>query len=572
MADQSIQRFRRVMAVALAHLEGRREEINDLNVFPVADGDTGDNMALTMRAVLEELERLEAESEDGDPKRPEIVRTVARAAMMGARGNSGVILSQIVRGAAEELASPPGRLIDPRLIAAALANAERAAYASIRNPVEGTMLTVAREMAAAVSKKLAHWEQHELSPEASDAEQNALLGAMLGAALEAAGDAVSHTPEQLDVLADAGVVDAGALGLAVMDAVRQRLVEPLLLERDADGEQHRPGRDQRPAVRGRSQQLEQVVAAGHPPRHLNGAGPARSAPQLDRPFAHADLPGRLRICRGSALDRAVGEPEARSMQRAGDAAVGQLALVERPAAVHAAVRQRVDLAAVTRDAARRRRRPRRGATRPRAGPIRAARASSPPARPRTPSGRRRRRARRRGARRGSRSPPARRRPPARAACRRRATPLRRAASDAPNSAVAPAFAAAWTMPARRTSSLAGSASAHSVRPVADAGSANAIPSAIRRSAASRDASPPSQSSSTALVQVPIGRSVSSGCSAWPSHVPLRASFTGPAGTAPRTRFPSARRRRVELLDGGDRVDCLRGRRSWSWRGNTLRRP
>jgi uncharacterized protein len=183
-------------------------------VFPVADGDTGDNMALTMRAVLEELERLEAEN--GDPKRPEIVRTVARAAMMGARGNSGVILSQIVRGAAEELASPPGRLIDPRLIAAALSNAERAAYASIRNPVEGTMLTVAREMSHAVSKKLAHWEQHELAPDASDAQQNALLGAMLAAALEAAGEAVSHTPEQLDVLADAGVVDAGALGLAVI--------------------------------------------------------------------------------------------------------------------------------------------------------------------------------------------------------------------------------------------------------------------------------------------------------------------------------------------------------------------
>ena len=204
------------MSVALAHLEDRREEINDLNVFPVADGDTGDNMALTLRAVLHELERLEAESEGGDPKRPEIVRTVARAAMMGARGNSGVILSQIVRGAAEELASPPGRLIDPRLIAAALSNAERAAYASIRNPVEGTMLTVAREMSHAVSKKLAHWEQHELSPDASDAEQNALLGAMLAAALEAAGEAVSHTPEQLDVLADAGVVDAGALGLAVI--------------------------------------------------------------------------------------------------------------------------------------------------------------------------------------------------------------------------------------------------------------------------------------------------------------------------------------------------------------------
>ena len=78
------------------------------------------------------------------------------------------------------------------------------------------MLTVAREMAHAVSKKLAHWGQHELSPDASDAEQNALLGAMLGAALESATDAVSHTPEQLEVLADAGVVDAGALGLAVI--------------------------------------------------------------------------------------------------------------------------------------------------------------------------------------------------------------------------------------------------------------------------------------------------------------------------------------------------------------------
>ena len=102
------------------------------------------------------------------------------------------------------------------LIAAALSNAERAAYASIRNPAEGTMLTVIREMATAVSQRLAHWEQHRLSPDASDAEQNALLGEMLATALAAAESAVEHTPEQLDVLADAGVVDAGALGLAVI--------------------------------------------------------------------------------------------------------------------------------------------------------------------------------------------------------------------------------------------------------------------------------------------------------------------------------------------------------------------
>ncbi len=215
MADSSIERFKRVVAVACAQLEERRQEINDLNVFPVADGDTGDNMALTMRHVLDELDRLGKEG-DGDPARPEIVRHVARAALMGARGNSGVILSQIVRGAAEELATPPGRLIDPMLIAAALSNAERAAYASVREPAEGTMLTVIREMATAVARRLAHWEQHRLSPDAADSEQNALLGEMLATALAAADSAVEHTPEQLAVLADNGVVDAGALGLAII--------------------------------------------------------------------------------------------------------------------------------------------------------------------------------------------------------------------------------------------------------------------------------------------------------------------------------------------------------------------
>jgi uncharacterized protein len=215
MADSSIERFKRVVAVACAQLEERRQEINDLNVFPVADGDTGDNMALTMRHVLDELDRLGKEG-DGDPARPEIVHHVARAALMGARGNSGVILSQIVRGAAEELATPPGRLIDPMLVAAALSNAERAAYASVREPAEGTMLTVIREMATAVARRLAHWEQHRLAPDAGDEEQNALLGEMLATALAAADSAVEHTPEQLAVLAENGVVDAGALGLAII--------------------------------------------------------------------------------------------------------------------------------------------------------------------------------------------------------------------------------------------------------------------------------------------------------------------------------------------------------------------
>ena len=85
---------------AYTYLDARRNEVNDLNVYPVADGDTGDNMALTMRAVLAELDRIELE-EGEEADRNDLVDAVARAALMGARGNSGVILSQIVRGAAE---------------------------------------------------------------------------------------------------------------------------------------------------------------------------------------------------------------------------------------------------------------------------------------------------------------------------------------------------------------------------------------------------------------------------------------------------------------------------------------
>src|SRR3954467_736999 len=116
MADPSIERFRRVVSAAASHLEDRRQEVNDLNVFPVADGDTGDNMALTMQAVLAELDRLSEQGEIDEIGRDEIVGSVARAALLGARGNSGVILSQLIRGAAEELASRPGELVDPVLV------------------------------------------------------------------------------------------------------------------------------------------------------------------------------------------------------------------------------------------------------------------------------------------------------------------------------------------------------------------------------------------------------------------------------------------------------------------------
>src|SRR3954464_12228247 len=99
MPDPSIVRFRRAVASAYAELEGRRQEVNDLNVFPVADGDTGDNMTMTLRAVLDELDRINGQPLD-EVGRDELVAAVARSALLGARGNSGVILSQIVRGAA----------------------------------------------------------------------------------------------------------------------------------------------------------------------------------------------------------------------------------------------------------------------------------------------------------------------------------------------------------------------------------------------------------------------------------------------------------------------------------------
>jgi DAK2 domain fusion protein YloV len=215
MADPSIERFRRVVSAAASHLEERRKEVNDLNVFPVADGDTGDNMALTLRAVSDELDRLDGQMVD-DVGRTELVNALARAALMGARGNSGVILSQIVRGAAEELASRPGELVDPMLVSAAFARAADAAYESVREPAEGTMLTVFREMAHSISRRLAHMEEIRLSPDATPAEQDALLAELLEDAVRDGEQAVARTPEQLEVLRESGVVDAGAHGLVVI--------------------------------------------------------------------------------------------------------------------------------------------------------------------------------------------------------------------------------------------------------------------------------------------------------------------------------------------------------------------
>ncbi len=236
MSDPSLVRFRAVVQAGLAALEARREEVNDLNVFPVADGDTGDNMVLTLRAVLAELDRLAAVSDQrtiDDVGRDEIVASVARAALLGARGNSGVILSQLIRGAAEELASRPGELVDPVLIGAALARAADQGYGSVRDPAEGTILTVVREMAHRVASDLAHMSDGRLGPGSSAAEQNAVIAEVIAGALDAGQQSVKRGPELLPVLRDAGVVDAGGYGLTVLLAGivgALRGTEPLPLE------------------------------------------------------------------------------------------------------------------------------------------------------------------------------------------------------------------------------------------------------------------------------------------------------------------------------------------------------
>src|SRR5207244_3430128 len=147
-----------------------------------------------------------------------IVHAVARAALLGARGNSGVILSQIVRGAAEELSSRPGELVDPVLVSAAMARAADAAYASVRDPAEGTMITVVREMAHRVATELAHMTKARRGPDTTAEEQDALLAEVVEKALAAAQESVDRGPELLPVLREHGVVDAGGYGVTLLVA------------------------------------------------------------------------------------------------------------------------------------------------------------------------------------------------------------------------------------------------------------------------------------------------------------------------------------------------------------------
>src|SRR6266540_3439179 len=185
--------------MGLDGLRRHQREIDDLNVYPVPDGDTGTNLVLTVAAADEAL-ALEA---DALASLGHALRCAARGALLGARGNSGVILSQILRG-----------LAGGRALATALATASSAAYQAVAQPVEGTILTVVRAAAQAAA--------------AADSDD---LATVARAAADAARAALARTPEQLPVLARAGVVDAGGRGLCVMlDA----LVEVITGERPSD--------------------------------------------------------------------------------------------------------------------------------------------------------------------------------------------------------------------------------------------------------------------------------------------------------------------------------------------------
>ena len=137
----NLDRAREIARLALRNLEANQQRIDDLNVYPVPDGDTGTNLTLTVRAIVDALEKSNADGHEA------VARELSRAALMGARGNSGVIFSQIVRGFADVLGEHDP--IDETMIARAFRSASDAAYRAVRRPVEGTMLTVIREMAEA---------------------------------------------------------------------------------------------------------------------------------------------------------------------------------------------------------------------------------------------------------------------------------------------------------------------------------------------------------------------------------------------------------------------------------------
>jgi DAK2 domain fusion protein YloV len=185
------QEFREMFSAATSWLEKSSADIDALNVFPVPDGDTGTNMMLTMRSTMEEAYRAPDHSASA------VAHAMAKGALMGARGNSGVILSQIWRGMALGLdAKDEFAAAD---LAEGLKQSVGTAYKAVSEPVEGTMLTVIKDAAKAAEVKVKAGEKDIVS--------------VLEATVAAAGESVSRTPKLLKVLRDAGVVDAGGQGL-----------------------------------------------------------------------------------------------------------------------------------------------------------------------------------------------------------------------------------------------------------------------------------------------------------------------------------------------------------------------
>ncbi len=197
------QEIRSVIETFRDLLVGHKEMINALNVYPVPDGDTGTNMSLTLESVCAEL--------DGAHDLDAVCTAISHGSLMGARGNSGVIMSQILRGLADTVrAESAAGSDDSQVWAKAFSVAAEAAYGAVQRPVEGTILTVVREIAEGATAAV---------------ERGADLVAMLEAGRDQGHDALARTPEMLPVLKDAGVVDAGGQGLLL-------LVDALLHEVD----------------------------------------------------------------------------------------------------------------------------------------------------------------------------------------------------------------------------------------------------------------------------------------------------------------------------------------------------
>jgi DAK2 domain fusion protein YloV len=186
--------LRAALESASTWLSANAERVNALNVFPVPDGDTGTNMSMTMRAAVEDLPPL-----GDDAPVSQVARTAYEAAMLGARGNSGVILSQLLSGFSHALANEVE--LTASAFASALTEASEVAYRGVSRPVEGTILTVAREAARAARAAAASSDD---------------LRAVLEQTLSAANEAVAATPSQLEVLRKAGVVDSGGEGYRVI--------------------------------------------------------------------------------------------------------------------------------------------------------------------------------------------------------------------------------------------------------------------------------------------------------------------------------------------------------------------